>query len=108
MTQIESRDEKSLLIFFEQMAVDYGGLLQNSKLNADDFRIAEKWRDDGFIKFGRIKLDDVPKATGCGSSPRAYWVVLSDEAWELAAKERRARFERIESKLTVERIGVTE
>lgn len=106
--EIASKEEKSLLIFFEQMAVDYGGLLQHSKMNADDFKIAERWRDDGFIQFGRIALDDVQKATGAGSSPRTHWVVLSDEAWDLAEKERRARFERIESKLTIKRNGLRE
>lgn len=39
--ELNTRDEKSLLLYFETQAVDYGGTLEGVRMNADDFAIAK-------------------------------------------------------------------
>ena len=89
-------DERSLLLFFETQAVDYGGLIDIKKrMNKEDFDIAKKWNDEGFVKFGRIKFHSILKST--------HWCELSDEAWSLAHAERKARCTRIMSRQTIDK-----
>ena len=57
--------------------------------------------DEGFLKFGRIKFHDIDKFT-----KSTHWVELSDEAWQLAHQERRARYERIAKTLTFGKVGI--
>lgn len=83
-----NKDERSLLLFLETRAVDYGGRVNGQHMNADDYQIAKRWNETGFIKFGRIRFKDVNR-------DGADWVFLSEEAWELARQERRARAERM-------------
>ncbi len=83
-----TRDEKSLLLFLETQAVDYAGKVASEHMNAADFVTARAWNAAGFLQFGRIP------AGGLGDD-RTYWVILSDAAWEEAAKERRERAGRI-------------
>ena len=83
-----SKEERSLLLFLETRAVDYGGRVNAVHMNADDFEIAEKWDKDGFIGFGRIVFRMI-------NSDGAHWVKLSEEAWKLAHEERRARAKRM-------------
>lgn len=91
MTTLEtmSRDERSLLLYFETCAVDLSGRVDARRLNSDDFEIAGRWSGTDFIGFGRIKSAD-------HNSQGQHWVELSDEAWELAHQERRARNARCE------------
>jgi hypothetical protein len=42
-----SKDEKSLLLFFESCAVEYGGKINVRHMNEDDFKIAEAWNRTG-------------------------------------------------------------
>jgi len=103
-----TKNERSLLLYFESVAVDYGGLCQGVRMNKDDFTIAKRWNESKFIKFGRIysKHTISAGAEAGGQYPRTHWVVLSEEAWKLAHEERRERSKRLESNLTVERIGI--
>lgn len=98
-----TRNEKNLLLFFETQAVDYGGTLEGVRMNADDFAIAQRWREAGFVHFGRIAFSDIKKYNGVA---RDHWCVLSDEAWLIAHAERRARAERVIETLKVERKGL--
>ncbi len=99
-----TREEKSLLLYMETQAVDYGGKLQGVRMNADDFSIAKRWNESGFVLFGRIAAHDIKQTAA--DLPRTHWCVLSDDAWAAAHAERRARCERLMDKLTVQRIGL--
>jgi hypothetical protein len=95
-------NERSLLLFLETCAVDYGGKVKTACMNKEDMVIAEGWNKEKFISFNRIKFADIkPKRF-----PLTYFVQLSDNAWELAHQERRARCERIKNKLKIELVGV--
>ena len=88
-----SRDERSLLTFFECMVIDNWGRIQTSKMNDDDYKIAEKWKEEKFIQFGRMPSKYI---LGEGKKqhpayPYINWVRLSDEAFELAYQERKNR-----------------
>ena len=91
-----TKDERSLLLFLETCAVDYGGKIDARHMNKDDFRIAESWDRSGYLKFGRICYKDIPSSV----TAKTHWVELSEDAWKDAHAERRARFDRIESKRT--------
>lgn len=82
-----TKDERSLLLFLESRSVDNSGRVKTVHMNADDMKLAERWNREGFVKFGRIASEDL---TEYGS----HWCHLSDEAWQLAAAERKARASR--------------
>jgi hypothetical protein len=83
-----NKDERSLLLFLESCSVDYGGVVNTKRMNAEDLQIAERWNKEGVIRFGRIVLRHV-------TSQGTHWCKLSEEAWKLAHAERRARAERM-------------
>ncbi len=102
MIEHMSKDERSLLLYFETAMVDYGGKIDCQRMNDIDMAIAKEWDESGFIRFGRIAFKDIQKF---GRTQFTHWCVLSDKAWEVAHAERRARAARIEAKLTVHRNG---
>lgn len=82
------RKELSILLYVETRAVDYGGVLDGMHMNSDDIEILKRWDEAGFVRFGRIALTDVKSTpTSC----KCYWCDLSDEAWTVAHRERKAR-----------------
>ncbi len=83
-----SKDERSLLLFLETRAVDYGGRVKIDHMNSEDMQIAERWNKEKFLGFGRIVLRN-------HNSDGTHWVRLSAEAWKIAHKERRARNQRL-------------
>jgi hypothetical protein len=92
-----SKDERSLLLFFECASVDYGGKLNTAHMNADDMKLAAKWTKEGFVTFERIAskfLKDTNSMTGS----KTHAVVMSEDAWALAHEERRERAKRVYSK----------
>ncbi len=97
-----SKDERSLLLYFETAAVDYGGKLDGRRMNDIDFNNAKQWDKAGFVRFGRIYSDDIKRLS---TNVFDHWVVLLDDAWTEAHRERRARNVRVESKLTIHRNG---
>lgn len=101
--ELTTREEKSLLLYMETQAVDYGGKLQGVRMNADDFALAKRWNDAGFVQFGRIAFHDIKTHDGIA---RDHWCVLSDEAWKLAHAERRARCERVMANISEQWIGL--
>ncbi len=96
-----SKDERSLLLYFECQAVDYGGKIDTRRMNRTDFDIAEQWNGNGFARFGRIFSGDIRHNFD-------HWCILSEDAWVEAHRERRARNVRVESKLSVHRNGYDE
>jgi hypothetical protein len=86
-----TKNERSLLLFFETCAVDQGGKVAFAHMNQQDYDKAKEWNELGFIRFGRIAFHDVING-------KAYWCELSDKAWELAHQERKARYDRMSAK----------
>ena len=83
-----TKDERSLLLFLETRAVDYGGRVNLVHMNKEDMEIAEKWNKEVFIEFGRIVARNI-------NSDGSSWCKLSEEAFKLAHKERKARAKRM-------------
>lgn len=102
--ELTTREEKSLLLYFETQAVDYGGKLEGVRMNSDDFAVAKRWNDEGFVQFGRIAYHDIKRTSGVS---RDHWCVLSEAAWQIAHAERRARCDRVMLNITEQRIGLT-
>lgn len=87
-----TKEERSLLLYLEARAVDHFGLVDTIHMNAGDMAIAEAWNTKGFVVFGRVAAAIMPQ--GSRDSRPTHYVELSNEAWELAHLERRARYAR--------------
>jgi hypothetical protein len=85
-----TKDERSLLLFFETNYVDHAGKLDPRRMNTEDFEIAKIWNESGFIEFGRVRFSDI------GTEHRSYYVFLTEEAMKLAHEERAARAKRMQ------------
>jgi len=85
-----SKEEISLLLFLECRAVDHSGRVKTIHMNTDDMKIAERWNEEGFVKFGRIAFANLTKGRD-----GTHWCHLSEEAWRVAAAERKARAGRL-------------
>lgn len=83
-----TKTERSLLLYLETRAVDHRGFVRVEQMNEEDMAIAKRWNTEGFIEFKRVT-----KRGGNGLE-LTYAVRLTDAAWELVHKERRARAER--------------
>jgi hypothetical protein len=83
-----TKDERSLLLYFESRSIDYYGRVDPRQMNDEDREIAERWNKEKFVLYGRIASDWVNEY---GSE----WCRLSDEAMKLAAEERKARANRM-------------
>lgn len=79
-----SKDEKSLLLFLETRAVDYGGRVNIQHVNKGDMEIASKWNATDFLYFGKIVIRN-------HNSDGTHWVHLSDEAFKIAHQLRLER-----------------
>jgi|TARA_Y100000310_G_scaffold213229_1_gene214132 hypothetical protein len=86
-----NKDQLSLLLYLETRLVDHSGRVDARHMNREDIECAEKWNSSGFIEFGRIITEHCNKY---GS----HWVTFSDDAWNAAHLERRARALRLQGK----------
>ncbi len=91
-----SKDEHSLLLFFNTSCVEYGGIFDPLHMNREDMEIMKRWTLDGFIESGRLTMESIDKLT----TKKTMWVKLSHRAWELADQERFQRYNRIYDKRT--------
>ena len=91
-----TKDERSQLLFFESCAVDNAGRVKIAHMNELDMQIAERWDADGFVGFGRVADQSLRESRTMGS----HFCILSEEAWRLAAEERKARAARLWAKRT--------
>lgn len=98
----KTRNELSLLLYFETCAVDTGGKVESCRMNDDDRKLAHAWREQGFIQYGRIAFHDIK---GSGLVHRDHWVVLSTLAWLEVQQQRQARCMRMHASLKIERCG---
>ena len=92
-----NKDERSLLLYLETRAVDYGGLVDTRHMNDDDNKIAEKWNETEFIQYSRITIASLNTLS---NKHQTHAVFLSDDAWKLAHEERLARNKRMIEKRT--------
>ena len=83
-----TKDENSLLLYLETRAVDHSGAVAPRHMNAEDFEIAERWNQEGFVRFGRIIADDIPRFKS------THWCLLSADAWRAVAKLRKEKAKR--------------
>ena len=91
--------ELNLLLYLECMAVDYGGKIDQRRINDQERDTLNSWANSGFIQYGRIAAADiVPGLT--------HWTILSDKAWDAAHNERRARHNRMMQNRKAEFIGL--
>ena len=90
-----TKDELSLLLYFETRAVDHMGLIDTQHMNQDDLAIAKKWDEEKFASFNRW----TQRNSDGSIKALTHRSVLSDEAWTLAHQERKARAERMSKKL---------
>jgi len=91
-----SKEERSLLLYFETCAVDNYGAVDSRRMNRKDFAIVKRWASKGFVGFGRVVMASIREG-------RTHWVELSGRAWLLAHEERRARAERMAGKRPYEK-----
>lgn len=80
--------ERSLLLYLESRAVDYGGRVDIRNMNENDMEIAKRWDKQGFIGFGRIVIRH-------HNVQGTHWCKLSQEAIELAHQGRKNRMMRM-------------
>ena len=83
-----TRDQISLLLFFETVEVDGGGTIDTRRMNETDFENAKAWKESGFIEFGRIAFKAIKQNN-------THWVRLSAEAITEAHRQRRERIMRL-------------
>jgi hypothetical protein len=83
-----TKDEKSLLVYFETQAVDYKGIIQDTRcMNKDDLTIAKQFNDNDFVTFKRVHINE-------SNNKLTFGVQLSDDAWLIVGKLREARAKR--------------
>ena len=92
-----TKDERSLLLYFETQSVDHTGKVDPRRMDIHDTAIAKRWNESGFVRFGRLASECITRGFGNYFN---YWCELSEEAWELAHEERRARHKRMYEKRT--------
>jgi hypothetical protein len=77
------------------VSVDYGGLVNNQRINEEDIKTLKRWDEQGFIFYSRLTWDSVQLLYDKNNTDIVY---LSEEAWKLAHEERRERSMRMRSK----------
>lgn len=82
-----TRDEASLLMYFETCVVDLNGRVDLEKMNATDMIIRDRFVDAGLINFGRIVYADHNRQGG-------NWVEMTPFAMNLAHALRKQRASR--------------
>lgn len=87
-----TKDELSLLLYLESVAVDHAGRITDTRMNAEDWKNLKAWTESGYVASGRIASNYVTMSDQLRRT--SQWVVLSDKAHEDVAAERKARAER--------------
>jgi hypothetical protein len=90
-----NKDELSLLLYLESCFVDFGGLVDCRRMNAEDFEIAKRWNKDGLIEFGHIYSKSIDELSNRNNT---HFVTFGASAFELAHQERIARSKRMYEK----------
>lgn len=82
-----TRDQRSILLYAEACAVDYGGLLEGIRMNKDDHAALAELAAAGILTHGRIP----GKMLGTFQRNVTNWCDLTEAGWALAHQLRRAR-----------------
>jgi len=89
-----NKNEKSLLLFFEDCLVNKSGRVSSVHMNKEDMIIAEKFVEEGLIDFGRLTFEIIEKfkkmTINYNLGP-THWVRFTDEAWILAHQLRKIK-----------------
>ena len=88
-----TEEEKRILVFLETCLVDRDGKFQSVKMNKDDWVIAEKFKREFLIDFGRLSSESILSKT-YQQFPNTHWVRFSERAWEITHGFRREMAER--------------
>ena len=99
--ELMSKDERSLLLFFEVCLVDRYGKIDVRHMNEIDTAIVKRWVEEGLIEYGRIKFCDIINSS-------THWVRFSENAWKMAQYERRLRSDRCLSEVKYRKVGIDE
>ena len=84
-----NKDEKSLLLFLETIAVDQRGWVNSIEcLNLEDTKIMKQWNKSGFVISKKASRQYREK------TQLTYIIKLSNEAWKEVHKLRREKAER--------------
>jgi hypothetical protein len=99
-----TKDERNLLLYFEDCMVNQMGCVQPSRMNDTDLDIAKGWHDDKFISFVRCPFAFIKKDnTGRVGGSYTHLVLLSNDAWKIAHILREERGNRQFSNLVEKR-----
>jgi|GEM_PF-4420500 len=82
-----TREQRSILMYAETCAVDYGGLLEGIRMNTADHDALKELVAAGMLTYGRIP----GKLLGTFARSVSYWCDLTEAGWALAFQLRRAR-----------------
>lgn len=86
-----TKDELSLLLYLESVAVDCSGRITDTRMNEADWKNLKKWTKSGYVASGRIAFESLKLVQRTSTQ----WVVLSDKAHDDAAVARKARAKRL-------------
>lgn len=83
-----TREQRSILVYAENCAVEHGGLLEGIRMNVDDHHALVELEAAGILAHGRVP----GKLLGSFRERQVtHWCDLTDAGWELATQLRRLR-----------------
>lgn len=105
-----TKEEKSLMLYFEDCLVNKKGRITKGRMNDEESKIAKGLANEDLIHFGRLPPKTIERHAkvyrqGFPDNPTNF-VRFTDEAWELAHKWRRERSERMIAKIRGRELNV--
>ena len=88
------RDARSALLYAESCCVDYGGLLEGVRMNAEDHEALRQFQAMGLLTFGRIPAALLGTHGFTRTNP-THWCRLNPKGWTLAHLCRMIRAEQV-------------
>lgn len=95
-----TKDEASLLLYFESCLVDQSGKVKQCKMNSDDLLALASLKEKGLVS-DFLALDEYFVEEQHTRYPDTHFVLLTDSGWAAASEERRARSKRMLSKINL-------
>ncbi len=89
-----TKEERALLLYLETRVVDHNGLIDARNMSHEDFEIAKRWDEEGFVKFGRLTMAEMGTLMRSKSLYRTHFIRMTGESFRAAHIERRARARR--------------
>lgn len=85
-----TRTERSILLYAETTMVDYGGLLEGTRMNTADHAALDRLQAAGILTWGRVPSRLLGLFIGRSVT---HWVEFTDAGWTLAQQTRRYQCE---------------